>query len=71
MLNTKAFVPWSITTGKTEREYLSADFKCRYPDNRVNGDDDFAELKRLVDWVGNATDDMFREQIGLGIFTPI
>ena len=58
-----AFVPWSISTGKTEREYLSADFKCRYPDNRVNGDDDFAELKRLVDWVGNATDDMFREQI--------
>ena len=58
-----AFVPWSTSTGKTEREYLAADFKCRFPDNRVNGDDDFAELKRLVDWVGNATDDMFREQI--------
>lgn len=58
-----AFVPWSVSTGRTEREYISADFKCRYPDNRVNGDDDFAELKRLIDWVGNATDDMFREQI--------
>ena len=58
-----AFVPWTTTTGKTELEYISADFKCRYPDNRVNGDDDFAELKRLIDWVGNATDDMFREQI--------
>ena len=58
-----AFVPWSASTGKTEREYISSDFRCRYPDNRVNGDDDFAELKRLIDWVGNATDDMFREQI--------
>ena len=58
-----AFVPWNMGTGKTEREYISADFRCRFPDNRVNGDDDFAELKRLIDWVGNATDDMFREQI--------
>ena len=63
MLNTKAFVPWTTTTGKTEIDYLSADFRCRFPDSRANGDDDFAELKRLVDWVGNATDDMFREQI--------
>ena len=58
-----AFVPWTSATGKTEREYIASDFRCRFPDNRVNGDDDFAELKRLIDWVGNATDDMFREQI--------
>ena len=58
-----AFVPWTTATGKTEIDYLSADFRCRYPDSRANGDDDFAELKRLVDWVGNSTDDMFREQI--------
>ena len=58
-----AFVPWTTATGKTEIDYLSADFRCRFPDSRANGDDDFAELKRLVDWVGNATDDMFREQI--------
>ena len=58
-----AFVPWTTESGKTEREYIASDFRCRFPDNRANGDDDFAELKRLVDWVGNATDDMFREQI--------
>ena len=56
-------MPWTTATGKTEIDYLSADFRCRFPDSRANGDDDFAELKRLVDWVGNATDDMFREQI--------
>ena len=51
-----------LATGKTE-SILRQISVVVFPDNRVNGDDDFAELKRLIDWVGNATDDMFREQI--------
>ena len=58
-----AFFPWSSDSGKTELEYLKSDFECRYPENRVQGDDTFAEIKRLIDWVGYATDDMFKEQI--------
>ena len=57
-----AFVPWSAESGKPEIDYLKSDFECRYPENRVQGDDNFAELKRLIDWVGYATDDMFKEQ---------
>ena len=58
-----AFYKWKPESGKTELEYLQSDFECRYPENRVQGDDTFDELKRLVDWVSDATDEQFKEQI--------
>ena len=58
-----AFFKWTPESGKTELDYLKSDFECRYPENRVQGDDTFDELKRLVDWVSDATDEQFKEQI--------
>ena len=61
-MNIQAFFKWTPASGKTEIEYLQSDFECRYPINRVNGDDNFAELKRLIDWVSDAEDELFKEQ---------
>lgn len=58
-----AFFKWKPESGKTEIEYLQSDFECRYPEDRVQGNDTFDELKRLVDWVSDATDEQFKEQI--------
>lgn len=58
-----AFYKWNPESGKTELDYLKSDFECRYPENRVQGDDTFDELKRLIDWVSDATDEQFKEQI--------
>ena len=47
----------------SEQQWFQNDFRCRYPATRAAGDDNFAELKRLVDWVSDADDDLFKEQL--------
>lgn len=55
-----AFNSWTQSSGKTEQEYYSADFQVIYPPSRQNGNDDFKELKNLIDFVSNADEDTFK-----------
>lgn len=58
-----AFNKWTLATGLSEDQYYKNDFRARYPLSRANGTDTFDELKRLVNWVSDASDDLFKEQI--------
>ena len=58
-----AFIKWSADTGKSEIDYYKSDFSCIYPPTRVAGNDNFAEIKRLVEWVDNASDEDFRDNL--------
>lgn len=58
-----AFHKWTSSTGKTEIDYLASDFEAVFPPDRVAGNDTFDEIKRLVDWVNDADDELFKEQI--------
>lgn len=57
-----AFHKWTPESGKTEHDYIASDFEVVYPPSRV-GNDNFAEIKRLIDWVSDASDEMFRDTI--------
>lgn len=57
-----AFNSWTSSSGKTEQNYYASDFECLYPPSRQNGNDNFAELKTLVDFVSGADEDLFKEQ---------
>ena len=57
-----AFHKWTSGSGKTELEYIASDFEVVYPPERVTNDN-FVELKRLIDWVSDADDELFRQQI--------
>lgn len=57
-----AFVKWTPESGKSEIDYIASDFECRYPISRQNGNDNFSELKRLIDFVSDADDELFKEQ---------
>lgn len=57
-----AFHKWTSASGKTEIDYYRSDFEILYPPSRV-GNDNFAELIRLVNWVDGASDELFKEQI--------
>lgn len=58
-----AFHKWTSSTGKTEIDYLASDFEAIFPPDRAAGNDTFDEIKRLVDWVNDADDELFKEQI--------
>lgn len=58
-----AFHKWTSSSGKSEIDYYKSDFECLYPPSRAGGSDNFAELIRLVNWVDNASDELFKEQI--------
>lgn len=58
-----AFFKWTSASGKTEKDYYATDFEAVYPETRRFGDDDYEEIKRLVTWVNDADDILFREQI--------
>ena len=58
-----AFNKWTPATGITEDQYYKNDFSARYPLSKASGIDTFDELKRLVNWVSDASDDLFKEQI--------
>lgn len=57
-----AFFPYdSSTSGTTELNYYKSDFMPIYPPTRVAGNDDYNEIKRLVDYVGKAEEDNFKD----------
>ena len=56
-----AFVKWTPASGKTEQNYYASDFECIYPSSRRNGNDNFEELKRLIEFVNDADEDYFKE----------
>lgn len=60
-----AFFKWTSDSGKTEINYYKNDFTCLYPPTRAAGNDSFNEIKRLVEWVDNASDEEFKDNIGL------
>ena len=57
-----AFNKWTSNSELTEQEYYARDFEIRYPDEREENDD-HAELIRLVNWVSDATDEEFRNNL--------
>ena len=55
-----AFIPWSASTGMDEWTWYKNDFVGIYPLNIQNSvNDDFKELKTLISWVYNSTDEEF------------
>ena len=56
-----AFIPWTPDTGVDEWTWYKNDFKGIYPADIVNPiNDDFAELKELVNFVYNSSDEVFK-----------
>lgn len=53
----------SIGTSKSELDYYKSDFTCIYPPTRAAGNDNFSEIKRLVEWVDGASDEDFRDNL--------
>ena len=59
-----AFFKWDETSGKNKLDYYKSDFECLYPPTRASGNDDMSELIRLIEWVNDASDEVFRDNIG-------
>lgn len=53
----------NVGSDKPELEYYKADFRSIYPSTRVAGNDNFAEIKRLVEWVHDASEEDFRDNL--------
>lgn len=60
-----AFNKWTSATNKSEVDYYASDFEVIYPPSRMNGNDDFAELKRLITFVSDADDELFKANFDL------
>lgn len=56
-----AFYKWAPESGKSEIDYYRSDFEAVYPPTRVAGNDDCAEIIRLVNWVNDASDEDFKD----------
>lgn len=56
-----AFFPYDESSGTTELNYYKSDFMPIYPPTRVAGNDNYNEIKRLVDYVGKAEEDNFKD----------
>lgn len=52
-------------TGQAKIDYYKRDFTCIYPPTRAAGNDNFNEIINLVEWVDNASDEDFKDNIGL------
>lgn len=50
-------------TNISELDYYKSDFICIYPPTRAAGNDNFNEIKRLVEWVDGASDEDFRDNL--------
>ena len=59
--NAGAFYKYTPESGVSEDEYFARDFSCIYPINRRMGEDNFNEIKELVNFVSDADDSMFAE----------
>ncbi len=60
-MNIKAFYRYTADSGVSEDVYFARDFSCIYPISRRMGDDNFSEIKELVNFVSDADDSMFAE----------
>lgn len=58
-----AFYKWTQETGKDKLDYYKSDFECLFPPTRASGNDNMEELIRLVEWVNDASDEDFRDNI--------
>ena len=56
-----AFYRYTPESGVSEDVYFARDFSCIYPISRRMGDDNFSEIKELVNFVSDADDLMFAE----------
>ena len=52
-----------VGSNKSEIDYYKSDFRSIYPPTRVAGNDNFAEIKRLVEWVNDASEEDFRDNL--------
>lgn len=52
-----------VIKDKSELEYYKSDFMCIYPPTRAAGNDNYTEIKRLVEWVDGASDEDFRDNL--------
>ena len=50
-------------TALSEVDYYRQDFMCLYPPTRVAGNDNYSEIKRLVEWVHNSSEEEFRDNL--------
>lgn len=51
-------------TGEDRLNYYRNDFTCLYPPTRAAGNDSYNEIAALVEWVDNASDEDFKDNIG-------
>ncbi len=58
-----AFHKWTQETGKDKLDYYKSDFECLFPPTRASGNDNMEELIRLIEWVNDASDEDFRDNI--------
>ena len=56
-----AFYKWTVDSGKDELSYYKSDFECLYPPTRAAGNDNMSELKRLIEWVNDSSDEDFKD----------
>ena len=58
-----AFYKWTEASGKDKLDYYKSDFECLYPPTRAAGNDDMAELIRLIEWVNDSSDEDFKDNM--------
>ena len=58
-----AFNKWTPQTGISEVQWYQDDFKLIYPPSR-SGNDDYAEIKRLVEFIADSDDGSIKDTIG-------
>ena len=58
-----AFYKWTEASGKNKLDYYKSDFECLFPPTRAAGNDDMAELIRLVEWVNDSSDEDFKDNM--------
>lgn len=56
-----AFNAWSSDKGVTEINYYKSDFMCLYPPTRAAGNDNYNEIKRVVEFVDKSSDEDFKD----------
>lgn len=58
-----AFHKWTQETGKDKLDYYKSDFECLFPPTRASGNDNMEELIRVIEWVNDASDEDFKDNI--------
>jgi hypothetical protein len=53
----------SEASGKNQLDYYKSDYNCLYPPTRAGGNDNMAELIRLIEWVDDSSDEVFKDNI--------